>query len=184
MRSISSAPNEALLLLNADIYFCATKILMQHFEGITRIPTYFSDSKYCDTTMCSSAGHFSNLTGWIEINQTWTYLTLQCIGVRSAIWLISFQLRHIMIWFYAQKSLTGPKLGMKQKIDSYVCDIFCKLVVKVQHQIMTVLLAIFLHQPIIWFRAEQRFPRDLVCATYLEQVPPLSFVSCWSGVMF
>ena len=79
---------------------------MQHFEGITRITTYFSDYKILwYRAICPSAGHFSNLTGWIKIYQTWTYLTLQCIGVRSAIWLISFQLLHIM---------TAPKLGMKQ----------------------------------------------------------------------
>ena len=100
------------------------------------------------------AMHWCAISNLLDKLPAATYNDSTQVGLWNKYWQLSLQ---YFLVVFCESSIPN--------IDSYVCSIF-------------------LHLAIIWFRAEQRFPRDLVCATYLEQVPPLSFVSCWSGVMF
>ena len=88
------------------LLLCDKKLICNTLRESLVYQLIFIITKYCDTTLCSIKCWSLLKRNRLDRNQpTWTYLTLQCIGVRSAICLMSFQLLHIM---------TAPKLGMKQ----------------------------------------------------------------------
>ena len=113
--------------ISADIYFCATNNSLATLWGKKSLvyQMMFIITKYFGTILCSSAGHFSN-----RLDRNQPNLDILEIGLRSAIWMISFQLLHTMIWFYAWQNVDSTH--KQTNLDSYVCNIFCSIAMNVR----------------------------------------------------